>query len=313
MADKIKILIAYDGINPVDRVIKDLKRAGLPETVEALIFSVAEGTPPLRTAQKIHKDMLKVISTRTKKEWARAEKTSRCASGEIQAAFPKWKVKSEVGVGSPATEIVKKARQWKSDLIVVGSHSQSRLSKLFLGSVAQTVVLKAACPVRLVRAGLKKKSAIEIVLGVDGSYDSRLAVEAVARRSWPEGSRVHLITAMDTQISSAVFVSGWAVDDWVMKEDKKEKQWVRRMSGSFEKKLRESGLGVSIVVRYGDPKSLIAGEAKRVDADCIFVGARGLNRIESIFMGSVSSAIAARANCSVEVVRRLQIKRRKTS
>ena len=50
-------------------------------------------------------------------------------------------------------------------------------------------------------------------------------------------------------------------------------------------------------------KSLLLEEAERWGADCIFVGARGLNRLERLLLGSVSTAVAARARCSVEVVR----------
>lgn len=39
-------------------------------------------------------------------------------------------------------------------------------------------------------------------------------------------------------------------------------------------------------------------------ADCIFVGAKGTRGIDRLLLGSVSSAVAARARCSVEVVRK---------
>jgi len=52
-----------------------------------------------------------------------------------------------------------------------------------------------------------------------------------------------------------------------------------------------------------EPKRLLLGEAESWGADCIFVGAKGMGRIERFLLGSVSSAVAARAHCSVEVVR----------
>lgn len=45
-------------------------------------------------------------------------------------------------------------------------------------------------------------------------------------------------------------------------------------------------------------------EAETWNADCVFVGAKGTRGIERLLLGSVSSAVAARAHCSVEVVRR---------
>jgi nucleotide-binding universal stress UspA family protein len=68
--------------------------------------------------------------------------------------------------------------------------------------------------------------------------------------------------------------------------------------------LRLSGLRVDEpIVRDGDPKHLLLEEANAWGADCIFVGARGLSRMQRVLLGSVSGAVAARAECSVEVIR----------
>ena len=64
-----------------------------------------------------------------------------------------------------------------------------------------------------------------------------------------------------------------------------------------------TGLTVSSQIRKGAPKSILPAEAASWGADCIFVGARGLSRFERFRLGSVSAATAARAHCSVEVVR----------
>jgi nucleotide-binding universal stress UspA family protein len=56
-------------------------------------------------------------------------------------------------------------------------------------------------------------------------------------------------------------------------------------------------------MKEGDPKHVLLDEAEQWGADCLFVGARGLSRIERFLLGSVSAAVAARAQCSVEVVR----------
>jgi nucleotide-binding universal stress UspA family protein len=56
-------------------------------------------------------------------------------------------------------------------------------------------------------------------------------------------------------------------------------------------------------VKEEDPKRLLISEAESWGADCIFVGAKGMGRVERFLTGSVSSAVAARAHCSVEVAR----------
>jgi nucleotide-binding universal stress UspA family protein len=48
---------------------------------------------------------------------------------------------------NPAEEIVKLAQEEHVDAIVLGTHGRSGLSHLFMGSVAESVVRKAPCPV----------------------------------------------------------------------------------------------------------------------------------------------------------------------
>jgi universal stress protein A len=53
--------------------------------------------------------------------------------------------------GDPAQQIVRAARSKRADLLVVGTHGRTGLSKLFVGSVAARVVATASCPVATVR------------------------------------------------------------------------------------------------------------------------------------------------------------------
>jgi nucleotide-binding universal stress UspA family protein len=75
------------------------------------------------------------------------------------------------------------------------------------------------------------------------------------------------------------------------------------MADLSAEKLRATGLLASAIAREGDPRRVLLDEAANWQADSIFVGARGLRRIERFLLGSVSAGVAAQANCSVEVVR----------
>jgi nucleotide-binding universal stress UspA family protein len=55
-------------------------------------------------------------------------------------------------VGGPATEIVKAAREWPADLIVIGSHGRGGVQRALLGSFSEGVMRHAPCPVLVVRA-----------------------------------------------------------------------------------------------------------------------------------------------------------------
>lgn len=53
--------------------------------------------------------------------------------------------------GTPFVEIVRYAKEHNIDLIVLGTHGRSGLAHVLLGSVAERVVRKAACPVLTIR------------------------------------------------------------------------------------------------------------------------------------------------------------------
>jgi nucleotide-binding universal stress UspA family protein len=62
---------------------------------------------------------------------------------------PRADVRAErrLEVGDPATEILRVAAELPADLIVMGTHGRTGLGRLLLGSVAELVVRRAACPV----------------------------------------------------------------------------------------------------------------------------------------------------------------------
>ena len=53
--------------------------------------------------------------------------------------------------GDAAEQIVRAARSKRADLLVLGTHGRTGLSKFLLGSVAERVVATASCPVLTVR------------------------------------------------------------------------------------------------------------------------------------------------------------------
>ena len=56
-------------------------------------------------------------------------------------------VECAMRVGLPAEEIVRFALDHSADLVVMGTHGREGIDRLLLGSVAETVVRKAPCPV----------------------------------------------------------------------------------------------------------------------------------------------------------------------
>jgi nucleotide-binding universal stress UspA family protein len=61
-------------------------------------------------------------------------------------------VECRVAEGDPAVEIVRTANDLGAGMVVMGTHGRSGFSRLLLGSVAEVVLRKAACPVLTVKA-----------------------------------------------------------------------------------------------------------------------------------------------------------------
>jgi nucleotide-binding universal stress UspA family protein len=58
---------------------------------------------------------------------------------------------TEVSTGRAFVEIANRAREWKADLIVLGSKGASSLEKIIVGSTAERVIKAAGCSVLIVR------------------------------------------------------------------------------------------------------------------------------------------------------------------
>ena len=74
----------------------------------------------------------------------------RLAKEKLDARIP---VEIVVTVaGDAGAEIVRTAKEWKADVVVMTTHGRKGLSHLILGSSAERVVREAPCPVLTLRA-----------------------------------------------------------------------------------------------------------------------------------------------------------------
>ncbi len=311
----MKVLIAYDGSGCSDAALDDLVRAGLPESCEALVVSVAEvWLPPPNgngniTGIKLDPQTEKHIQEHYEKDEkvvAEAATFANHAKKRLQRMFPQWRITSEATYGSPAWEILTRADEFKPDLIVVGSQGRSAISRFLLGSISQKVLTEARHSVRVARGRIEvDPTPMRLVIGFDGSNGAQAAVETVAARSWREHTEIRLVTATEEVRPSAIGRFIPPIAHAVEEVNQSEREWIEELAAGALTKLESKNVSATLHLKPGNPKNILVEEAEHWNADCIFMGANAFgSRMERFLLGSTSSAVAARAHCSVEVVRR---------
>lgn len=282
----MKILIGYDGSEVADAAIDSLSLAGLPETADVLIVSIADDWLP----RGRHAD---------------AQSLSARAVDRLKVMFPKWRIGTGATEGSPATEILRRARRFGADLIVLGEKNHSTIApNMFLGSTSTKVLNGASSSVRVARAAVADRHRpVRILIGFDGSRGAADAVDEVCKRTWPRSSTATLLMIADENVLANVGRFAPQMSNSTV-EARLVRQWAETLSESAMKKLRASGLIADLQIEPGYPKETLVVAADKLGVDEIFVGPnRSGNSFDRFLLGSVSAAVASRANCSVEVVR----------
>jgi nucleotide-binding universal stress UspA family protein len=295
----MRILIGYDGSSHADSAVDDLRRAGLPDRAEALVLSAVEW-PTMQALRSWG-----MVETDFSPEWMErieaARQLAETGTARLQRLFPRWSIQLEPSAGDPAEAILEKARTWPADLIVIGTHGRSALGRVVLGSVSSKLIREAPCSVRVGRATMHE-GPIRLLLGVDGSPEADAAVTEVCRRPWPQSTEARVLAVHEAfvPVNAERIAIGERLYD-AINED--EHLRLRHAANLAAEKLSKAGLVSVPFVEEGDPKNVLVRVARDWEADNLFVGARGLGRVEELLLGSVSFASVAHAPCAVEVVR----------
>jgi nucleotide-binding universal stress UspA family protein len=308
----MRILIGYDGSDHANIAIDELSRAGVPDGSEVYVVTVADVWPNLPASAFEVTDPARLAGmspmVRRAHELAASAMRDARATAEQGAARVRERcshviASTDACAGSSSMSLVEYARNKKVDLIVVGAHGKGAIMRALLGSVSQSVLTHATCSVRVARAPRRGAAEpVRLIVGLDGSPNAAAALHALTLRKWPAGTEVRVVVALDVRLATALpQIAGES--SWPPPVDPQSQDWPRHAAEAAVAELHRAGLSAVPIVRDGDPKHILIEEAETWQADCIFVGARGLSRMEGFLLGSVSSAVAARASCSVEVVR----------
>jgi nucleotide-binding universal stress UspA family protein len=145
---------------------------------------------------------------------------------------------------------------------------------------------------------------MKVLLAIDGSRYSDVAVAEVARRPWPAGTDVKILTVIHPTVplfpDPAFAIAAIHVEQ---AEDLRHQAQI--LLGTACEQIRHGAPNVRVILSVveGVPKHLIVQEASEWGADLIVVGSHGYGWVRSVLLGSVARSILTEAPCSVLVAR----------
>ena len=296
---RLKVFIPYDGSESSDTALDNLRRAGLPQGLEALVAVTQVWLPlsPYEITHAVSARRMKLLTSGMSsfvpalREYEEQRMLSLEADRRIRSIFPSGTVKTEViQEMAVASEILRKVKSWGAELIILGAKTSPSPHITDYVGPALRVARDSPCSVRIARASDRKGDApVRILIGVDEVDSIDQVVQAVAERFWPEGSEASIV---------AVRKSG-------PRDPVREIETGRVLERQAER-LGATGLKVSAGFRYGQPEAVLLQEARDLSADCIFIDSHGLDRRQSgeaRGFGKAVESIVLGAHCSVEIVR----------
>jgi len=298
---KLKVFIPVDGSESSDTALDNLRRAGLPQGLEALIAVTQVWLPlsPYEITHAVSARRMKLLTSGMSsfvpalREHEEQRVLSVEADHRIRSIFPSGTVRTEfMQEWAVAGEILRKVKSWGAELIILGAKTSPSPQLTDYAGPALRVARDAPCSVRIARASDAKDDApVQILIGVDESDSTDWVVEAVAERFWPVGSKASLVAVRknDPRDPGGQSETGQALE---------------RQAG----RLRATGLEVSIGIKYGQPEDVLVQEGRDLSADCIFIdshasGRRQSDGSDSRGLGTAAEAVLLEAHCSVEIVR----------
>ncbi len=139
----------------------------------------------------------------------------------------------------------------------------------------------------------------EIIVGVDGSDSSRVALRWAARTAAARGLGLRAIAAWQYPAQAATPAGPATLPG----PDEMDQQTCDRLRGLVGDELGSSADPVEIEAGRGPASTVLLGAAARNDADMLVVGARGLGGFSGLLLGSVSQQCVEYSPCPVVVLR----------
>jgi nucleotide-binding universal stress UspA family protein len=195
--------------------------------------------------------------------------------------------------GTAHAEILRFAREQQTDLIVMGTHGRGAVAHAVMGSVAETVVRTAPCPVLTVRKPPREYVAPNILVPTDFGDASDTALSYGRTLAHTFGGRLHLLHVMENYFMRPIVANARAVEAGALRQ--------------LDERLTHSDrctLGTSATLEVSDhPAAAIVEYANAAPVDFIVMGTHGRASMERLLIGSVAEHVIRTASCPVLTVR----------
>ena len=195
--------------------------------------------------------------------------------------------------GTVHAEILRFAKEQRTDLIVMGTHGRRGVAHAVMGSVAETVVRTAPCPVLTVRKPPREYTAPNILVPTDFGVASDTALSYGRTLAHTFGGRLHLLHVMENYFMRPIVADPHALE-----------AAARRQLGERLTPSDRDTLGASATLEVSDhPAAAIVEYANASHIDFIVMGTHGRQSTERLLTGSVAEHVVRTASCPVLTVR----------
>ena len=294
-----KMLLATDGSAEATRAAR--MAMTLSERLDSELHVVyveprpdAFASPGLLSRYPDFRDELRKIAERGAHAKLGKEAEKIREMGEVAGAHAR--------IGRPDAEIARLAEEIGAGLVAVGSRGLGRIRRALMGSVSDSVVHHAPCPVLVVRDGEEEYLPGRILLAIDGSEEAEAAAQAAVEISNATGSELHIVFALrtDPQLFFPYPLMGERWGFMIERAKQAARMFVDTMAEAFE---AAGGKVKDAHLVFGKPEAEIVKLGEELEAGLIVMGSRGLGGVDRALMGSVSDSVVRHAHGPVLVVR----------
>ncbi len=206
-----------------------------------------------------------------------------------------------VGRAGPAGEVVAQvAAEHHAELIVIGTHGRTGISRLLLGSVATAILRHAPCDVLVCRGTSGPSPFLRPLVATDFSPAAARALRNAAMLTAP-GTPIDIIHAWQLPAGSwGATILGSARFPWSTVRDAVLNA-AKAQADQLVAGHSDLGHPLNVDLVQGPPASVITHAAEHGGHDLIAIGTHGHRGFRRLLLGSVAESTIRHAPCSVLV------------